>query len=105
MLSEITPTETTASPARPTRIKATASTKMTMLMKVKTFSRTICAYVRPVAGGMLLPNPCARRSLTSGVDKPAIVTAAGVAEESVIHPRPGEFNSWRRLYHRAELCG
>ena len=46
MLSEMTPSETTASPARPTKIKASARTKITILMKVKTFSRTICAYVR-----------------------------------------------------------
>jgi hypothetical protein len=42
-VGRITPSETSASPARPTKINATASVRMTMLMNVKMFSRTICA--------------------------------------------------------------
>ena len=41
-----------------------------MLTNVKTFSRTMAAYVRVVGGGALLPSPRARRSAASASLRP-----------------------------------
>jgi len=43
MLTPMTPSETAASSGRPTMTRSTPSTKITLLMNVKTFSRTIWA--------------------------------------------------------------
>ena len=51
MLVLMTASETKASKGRPTMTSARPMRKRTLLTKVKTFSRTMAAYVRVVAGG------------------------------------------------------
>ena len=50
-LVEMTASDTRASVGRPTSTSARPSTNRMLLTNVKTFSRTICAYVRVVGGG------------------------------------------------------
>ncbi len=86
MFTPMTPSETSASSGRPTITRSTPSTKITLLMNVKTFSRTIWAYVRPVAGGAVFPRPAARRDAASASVRPVDGVAATIASPSAAEP-------------------